>query len=320
MFTLKRLSRGFATKPYEVFSRHTKLVQRERAAQRPQSEEVEYLREEVARKAIERLAFIKRDFDNVLDIGCGSGNLQRQLVAGDDEDTQLVKSKLQNWTMVDSSKTMLHRWDDHEYNQVLKLKKLVVDEETLEHEMLKPESFDAVLSNMSLHWVNDLPATLKKINTLLKKDGLFLASMISEDSLYELRTSLQLAESERRGGISPRVSPLVTVNDMSSLLRQNGFNLVTIDVDEIVVGYPDLFAILEDLQLMGEQNATNTLVSALPRDVLLAAQAIYKEFHGEEGTLPLTYRVLFMIGWKSSESQPKSLERGSGEFSLKDVL
>lgn len=311
--------RAFASKPYEVFNRTTKTRQRNRAAERA-PEAVEYLRDEVARKTIERLAFIKRDFDTVLDIGCGSGNLQRQLVEADDEDTQLVRAKMQHWTMTDSSKKMLHRWDDHRYNELLELRKLVVDEETLEHEALTPAEFDAVVSNLSLHWVNDLPETLKRINSLLKKDGLFFGSMISEESLYELRTSLQLAESERRGGISPRVSPLVTVNDMTTLLKQSGFNLVTIDIDEIVVGYPDLFAILDDIQLMGEQNATNTLVSALPRDVLLAAQAIYKEFHGIDGTLPLTYRVLFMIGWKSSESQPKELARGTGEFSLKDIL
>lgn len=315
------IARGFATKPYEVFNRAVKHSQRERAAQLPHSLEVEYLRDEVARKAIERLAFIKRDFTNVLDIGCGSGSIQRQLVENDDEDTQLVKSKFAHWTMLDSSETMLHRWDNHKYNDQLEVTKLVGDEEELDHKALISGSYDAVLSNMSLHWVNDLPETMKKINKLLKKDGLFLASMISEDSLYELRTSLQLAESERRGGISPRVSPLVTVNDMSSLLKQSGFSLVTIDVDEIVVGYPDLSAVLEDLQLMGEQNAPNTLVAALPRDVLLAAQAIYKEFHGDpDGTLPLTYRVLFMIGWKTSESQPKALQRGTGELSLKDVL
>lgn len=318
---LARSVRGYATKPYEVFNRATKIRQRERAANLPQSEEVEYLRDEVARRAIERLTFIKRDFPKVLNIGSGSGNLQKQLVEGEDEDTKMVNSKFSDWTMLDSSETMLNRWNDHQYNDMLKVTKIVGDEEELDHPDLKPESFDAVLSNMSLHWVNDLPLTLKKINGLLKKDGLFLASMISEDSVYELRTSLQLAESERRGGISARVSPLVTVNDISSLLKQSGFNLVTIDVDEIVVGYPDLFAILEDLQLMGEQNATNTLVSALPRDLLLATQAIYKVFHGDsDGSLPLTYRVLFMIGWKASETQPKPLDRGSGEFSLKDVL
>lgn len=315
-----RHARYLSTKPYEVFDRQIKLLQRTNAAQNPASAQVEYLRDEVARKTIERLAFVKRTFPRVLDYGCGSGNLEKALCE-DTEDANVVRERLGEITMTDSSEVMLHRWSDEEYNNKLKVKKLVVDEETMEHHELHKRPFDAVISNMALHWVNDLPGVLKKINSVLKPDGLFMASMISEDSLFELRRSLQLAESERRGGMSPRVSPLVTVNDISSLLKQNKFNLVTIDVEEIIVGYPDLFAILQDLQLMGENNANKAHTGALPRDVLTAAQAIYRTFHGDpDGTLPLTYRVLFMVGWKHAEHQPKPLDRGTGEFSLKDVL
>lgn len=37
---------------------------------------------------------------------------------------------------------------------------------------------------------------------------MFIGAMMGGDSLFELRTSLQLAELEREGGISPRVSPM----------------------------------------------------------------------------------------------------------------
>jgi NADH dehydrogenase [ubiquinone] 1 alpha subcomplex assembly factor 5 len=49
---------------------------------------------------------------------------------------------------------------------------------------------------------------LIQIRRSLKPDGVFVGAMFGGDTLFELRTSLQLAELEREGGISPRVSPL----------------------------------------------------------------------------------------------------------------
>ncbi|GEQ68959.1 hypothetical protein JCM33374_g2629 [Metschnikowia sp. JCM 33374] len=153
-----------------------------------------------------------------------------------------------------------------------------------------------------------------------------MGTIFGGDTLYELRTSLQLAELERNGGMSPRVSPLVHLNDVGSLLNRAGFSMLTIDTEDIVVGgYPDLVAMCTDLQHMGEQNSLIARANSLPRDVLLAANEICKSLHGERGldgevTIPATFNVIFMIGWKKSETQPQPLARGSGQVNLKDVL
>ena len=49
---------------------------------------------------------------------------------------------------------------------------------------------------------------LVQIKEALKPDGVFLGALFGGDTLFELRTSLQLAEVEREGGISPHVSPM----------------------------------------------------------------------------------------------------------------
>ena len=46
---------------------------------------------------------------------------------------------------------------------------------------------------------------------MLKPDGFFLGSVLGGDTLFELRTACQQAEEERRGGIAPRMSPLMHV-------------------------------------------------------------------------------------------------------------
>lgn len=70
---------------------------------------------------------------------------------------------------------------------------------------------DLVISSLSLHWVNDLPGCFTKVIKSLKPDGVFIASMFGGDTLYELRSSLQLAELERKGGIAPHISPFTQV-------------------------------------------------------------------------------------------------------------
>lgn len=164
--------------------------------------------------------------------------------------------------------------------------------------------------------------------------------MFGGDTLYELRTSLQLAELDRRGGISQRVSPLADVRDVGGLLQRAGFKLPTVDVDDIIVEYPSVTHLMMDLQAMGESNAVlGREPGPVRRDVLLAAEGIYRELHGptdggggggvgggrvedenHRRGLPATFRVIYMIGWKEGPNQAGPLARGSGEVNMKDFL
>lgn len=220
----------------------------------------------------------------------------------------------------ESSSKLLHRDADLPFNQKLNItREVLADEETLPYD---PETFDLVLSSLSLHWINDLPGILSQIANVLKPDCAFMGAMLGGDTLFELRTSLQLAEQERRGGMSPHVSPLADVKDAGGLLTKAGFKLLTVDIDDIIVDYPDTFALMQDLQAMGEGNAVlGREMGALGRDVLLANEAIYRELHGnEDGSIPATFRVIYMIGWRESDDQAKPLPRGSGALNLKDLL
>ncbi|GAY33838.1 hypothetical protein CUMW_276150, partial [Citrus unshiu] len=53
----------------------------------------------------------------------------------------------------------------------------------------------------------------------------------------ELRIACTVAQMEREGGISPRVSPLAQVRDAGNLLTRAGFTLPSVDVDQYTVKY-----------------------------------------------------------------------------------
>ncbi|KAF5022009.1 hypothetical protein F66182_5966 [Fusarium sp. NRRL 66182] len=315
------------TPRFQVFNRRTKWLQKERSALHPdQGREADYLKDEVAIRLSERLLDIKRRFPRVLDLGANSCNIARALVRDNPDpnpetaESPPLSTRIDELVAADSSHSLLYRDADLEFNKKLNITRSVVDdEETIPFESA---SFDLVLSSLSLHWINDLPGILTQINNVLKPDSPFIGAMLGGDTLFELRTSLQLAETERRGGMSPRVSPLADVRDVGGLLQKACFKMLTVDIDDIIVDYPDMFALMQDLQAMGESNAVlGREMGAIPRDVLLASNAIYKELHGnEDGSIPATFRIIYMIGWREGENQPEPLARGSGDINLKDIL
>ncbi|PYH90135.1 S-adenosyl-L-methionine-dependent methyltransferase [Aspergillus ellipticus CBS 707.79] len=312
----------------EIFNRRTKHLQKDRAAHNvEESRKTDYIKDEVATRLCERLLDIKRDFPNVLDLGANSCNIARALTMPDpDPDSPTgssppLSTRISKLTCVDTSPALLYRDADEPFNQQMSLtREIIPDLESLPY---AENTFDAVLSSLSIHWINDLPSMLAQVNKILKPDSPFIAAMFGGDTLFELRTSLQLADLERRGGVSPHVSPLTDVRDVGGLLNKAGFKMLTVDVEDIVVEYPDSFALMADLQAMGENNAIlHRELGPMSRDVLLANEAIYRQLHMEEGArgVPATFRLIYMIGWKEGEGQSEPLQRGSGQLNLKDLL
>lgn len=95
--------------------------------------------------------------------------------------------------------------------------------------------------------------------------------------------------------------------------------MLTIDTDEIVVGYPSMFELMWDLKGMAESNAAFNRPLHLGRDTMLAAASIYRDLYGTETGVSATFQILYFVGWKSGKGQAQPLERGSGTVSLKDL-
>lgn len=68
----------------------------------------------------------------------------------------------------------------------VEVERINADEENL-LDVLPRDSQEAIVSCLSLHWVNDLPGVLVQIKEALKPDGLFLGAMLGGDTLFELR-------------------------------------------------------------------------------------------------------------------------------------
>ncbi len=142
----------------------------------------------------------------------------------------------------------------------------------------KPESFDAVFSCLSLHWVDDLPGLMMQARRLLKPDGLLLVSLLGGNSLAELKQALAEAEQDITGGFSPRCAPMADIRDIGGLMSRAGLALPVADSDRLTVNYPHMFKLMEDLRGMGEQNAMLArLKTPTRRRVFMRAAEIYQQ-------------------------------------------
>ncbi len=281
------------------FDRKQVRRHRERAAR--SLEQHDFLFREVGERLLDRLDDTKRRFPVALDLGCHGGELGR-LLRG--------RGGIERLVQLDLSLAMARRAGGLA---------LVADEEALP---VGEARLDLVLSNLSLHWVNDLPGALIQLRAALKPDGLFLAAMLGGESLAELRTAFIEAELAEEGGVSPRLSPFADLRDAGALLQRAGFALPLVDRDEITVSYPDALALMRDLRGMGESNAVAARRKGFSRRAtLLRAAAIYAErFALADGRVPARFQVIYLTGWAPHSSQQRPLRPGSAGTRLATAL
>jgi NADH dehydrogenase [ubiquinone] 1 alpha subcomplex assembly factor 5 len=285
--------------PLRIFDRRRVRLHRDRAA--PGLAAHDFLLREIAARLDDRLRDVNRSFESALDLGCHTGQTGGAIAAFGDAGS-VVRSDL--------SLAMARRAGGCA---------VVADEEFLP---FAAGAFDLIVSNLTLHWTNDLPGALLQLRRALRPDGLFLAAMLGEDTLTELRDCLMAAEIEVAGGVSPRVSPFATVRDAGGLLQRAGFTLPVVDRDRIVVTYDSALKLFADLRGMGETNAlvAQRLHFTGRRLMLRAAELYHARYAGADGRIPATFTVVYLHGWAPHASQQKPLAPGSAQLRLANAL
>ena len=271
-----------------VFNRQTVRQHRDRAA--PNIDRVTPILAEVADRLLDRLDDTTHRFTQALEIG-GRGVVAPRL-----------RARGIGCVSLDLSARMAARNGGAA---------VAGDEESLP---FAPGSFDLVVANLSLHWVNDLPGALIQLRLALRPDGLLLASLPALGTLDAWRASLTEAESLLSGGASPRISPFADLRDCAALLQRAGFALPVADADDIELLYANPLDLVADLRAAGETNAVALRDRRIPpRDLLPASLAGLPQ---RDGRSIARLRLAMLTGWAPAASQPRALQPGSGEVSL----
>lgn len=206
---------GSADGSAAVFSRAAKVRQRLRALTDERYGQASLLKLEVARRVADRLLDIKRQFEVAAVIGNDGGALA-SLLPRDRVGTiykthtalplalarpaPLIEEAAREAVRAspsddgESLEELLKSSDEENISAIGtegRSYSVVCDEEWLP---FAPNSLDLVLACSSLHWINDLPGFLAQASNALRPDGCFIGALVGGDTLFELRSSLQLAE------------------------------------------------------------------------------------------------------------------------------
>lgn len=192
-----------------------------------------------------------------------------------------------------------------------------------------------------MHNIEDLDNYLKNINNSLIPDGCLITNCYANNTLSELKFTMNISESEREGGISPNVLSFPHVSDIGNTLQRLKFTLPSLFVNKYRFKFHDLSHIFEFLTLTGENNFLKAKRLFKRKDTFISAIAIYQSLFNEKSIskdsddmrivnvdlrqeddntfVYASFEIATFISWKYHDSQQKSKERGSAEFSLKEL-
>ena len=166
-------------------------------------------------------------------------------------------------------------------------------------------SVDVLFCNLSLQWVDDLPATFTGFRRVLKPGGLLVCSTFGPETLQELRDAFAQADD------TPHVSPFPPIAQFGDAMMLAGFRDPVLDRDRFTLTYDDLPALMRELRAMGATNALHGRRHTLTgRARFAAAATAYEPLRREDGKLPSTWDVIYAHAWAPPPGAPI---RGQGE-------
>jgi malonyl-CoA O-methyltransferase len=237
------------------------------------------LQERVRNELMQRLAELKVWPQAILDLGAGTGHASRALkrrypksvvVAADIAPGMLVRAKAQS------------RW-------LRRFERVRADAYSLP---FRDGSFDLVFSSLMLQWCDDLDVVFAELARVLKPGGLLLFSTFGPGTLTELREAW--GASDAAGN---HVNHFFDPPALGSALMHAGLGEPVLDVDRVVIDYPDVLTLMRELKAIGAHNVTRGRPRGLTGRKRLAAMTQAYELQRRRGQLPATYEVINAICW-----------------------
>lgn len=164
-----------------------------------------------------------------------------------------------------------------------------------EEELELNNSYDLIISSLSMHCINNPDMLLQKYVKHLNKGGMLLLSFFGEETYNELREPLAMLDISHFDGAGVHLMPKITVKDAARLMQKAGLRMPVADCERIVVNYSSLAALRGDVKALG---LANCLVN---RGGKYLGKAYYESLtrlvFGQK--FPISYDLITAIGWKA---------------------
>ncbi len=216
---------------------------------------------------------IKEEPVTILEIGCGTGNLTRLLAE------RFPQARI---TSIDFAEAMVEQARE-KLSSTGHVQFHCVDGETFIKST--EERYDLVVSNATLQWFADLPATFKHLSRIMDEKGRVALSLFGPGSFQELATAM-------REIVDPDVhlpaESFCTAKDAESLARKV-FSTVEFDSKMIRKEYATFFDILDHIKKTGT-GGYHEKVPHLSRSVLKSLE----QWFAESGGYTISYEIIVL--------------------------
>lgn len=261
------------------------------------------LQNEICRRMLERLDYIKLDPDWVVDAGSGTGNAVPGLLA------RFPRARV---LAVDLALGMARRaglrrpwWRRLLDGRNGRLAAVCGDIELMP---VGSGTVGLIWSNLTLQWVNDPQRAFAEMQRALAPGGLLMFSSFGPDTLRELRAAFTGADGHTH------VNRFIDMHDIGDFLIAQGFADPVMDMEHVTLTYCDVRDLMRDLKTIGARNATLGRPAALSGKSLLGKVARAYEAYRKDGKLPATFEVVYGHAWKP---QPRVSPTGRPIIAIK---
>ena len=247
--------------------------------------EAAFLSQEIAERILQRLEFIRIQPIRILDLGSGTGILSNELkkvfpsaeIVALDFSENMLRQNVSSWKTCGDAEQM----------------------------PFQDQRSDLVISNLMLHWSQNLFGLSEEIHRVLKPQGLFMFSMLGADTLTEMHHAWRSVDN------NAHVNDFVDMHDMGDCLLQVGMADPVMDMEHIVLTYKTMDRLFEDMHFSGSillhENRSSGLIT--PRQLERFKQA-YELLRDNDGRLPVTVEMIYGHAWKNELNNRGVSENG----------
>ncbi len=250
------------------------------------------LQQEISKRLLERLDYIKLQPARVLDVGAGTGisltGLRQQypvaqIYALDIARAMLLEArKKQGWLQ------RMRR----------PIQFITADAEKLP---LADASVDLLFSNLTLQWCLDLEQTFGEFRRVLKPGGLLMFTTFGPDTLKELRSCWSQVDGYTH------VNNFIDMHVVGDALVRSRFAEPVMDMELVTMTYSDVPSIMRDLKTIGAHNVTRGRARSLTgKGKMQQLVASYEQLRNN-GVLPVSYEVVYGHAWISEDVSRSSI-------------
>lgn len=250
--------------PPKIFSRKRRVAARLRMqSMADMGSGVATVARELAEDVVDRLGFLREDFENALVLGDRTGALARHLDEGGTHVISADPAPLPGVTVID------------------------------EEAPLPGGPFSLIVSLGLLDTVNDLPGALVLMRRALEPGGLMIASFGAAGSLPGLRAAMLTADGERP---APRIHPQVDVRAAGQLLTRLGFADPVVDGWGFDIGFESFDQIVGDLRAQGLNNVLANSGPHLSRKAVHDARNQFEARREADGLIRERFEFVTLTG------------------------